>query len=245
MNGAFSGRQRDALQAAVRNLARIHFNRARKQVEPGTLRQLFVPAEHREIVRKAYELAAPPGTVFELWYAHDTPFARGGNPVPFRFTWHAGRCPDGFLIPRSMRGTALKQLTAEHIQPDAPAELKETFLATFMTLCDLSWRWGMVMYVLDHLAAANRTVAQVRFVWPTILPLLRCAGCTDLAADNEQVSTRAGDKACVPQEIVHYIKPAGDMVARSFLIEKGPVPNYPVQYDMQTTCFNDFDGVVW
>jgi len=240
---AFSAKTMKDLRNAVRAMAQLQFNRVRQPVSIATLRQLFVPAELRDLLTNAYAKAAPIGSVFDLYVGHDTPFGRGGNQAKFRFKWDFGSVRDGFFVPHGFGNRELAPVV--HYQSDADPYLRTEFDTLLTNLCDLSWRFGMVMHVLNKLNDANRTPAQLRFVWPAIVPLLRRAGFHADAEDIAEPSWRAGDSAKVPSELADYVKPAGDMVARATLVESKPLAAMNVRYEMSVTTFNHFDGLVW
>jgi len=242
---AFTTKQKGHLHSAINALAQVQFSRARTPVSIGTLRTLFVPAEMREVLTHAYRVAAPLGTVFDLWVQHFVPAERGSKPVTFKFRWDFAREKEGFFVPHGYGNRATQPATT--LQLDAPEPMVEGFWLHLSRLCDISYRFGMVRHVLDSLDGTNTTPAQVQFVWPAIVPLLRKAGHGTLAAEIETPKPRAGDSARVAPEISEYIKPANDMVARAMLIEEeARAPSGGVQYWFDDPPrFNHFDGLTW
>jgi hypothetical protein len=241
---AFSGAQTASIGQAIAGLANAQFNRALQPITADTLLRLFVPADLRDLVSRCYRVAAPKGTVFDLYAGYQLPFERGGNTAVFRFKWDWGRTHDAFL-PVHGAGQSSSQPYVDY-EADAPAEMVQQYEATLKLLCDISYRFGMVRFVFQQLNAVNKTPAQMRFVWPAILMLLRKGGYGELANEIEPASIRAGDRARVPEVIADYLKPAGDMVARAGLIEMTARPQHPVEYRLdRMPVFNHFEGVMW
>jgi hypothetical protein len=71
------------------------------------------------------------------------------------------------------------------------------------------------------LNVANTTPAQVRFVWPAVVQLLKQSSPSHpLLAGLQRESPRAGDNARIPAEVQAFIKPTYDIVTKSILLQE-------------------------
>jgi len=213
---AFMGSAQNNVVAAISRAAAEQRWMVTREIDMNEIRQLYIRSEHREPLRLAFsevEFNSIDQTLNALVGVPDD-VRLADNQVPVvQYEWdHNSAGESGFFVPKyAMKGATF--------QPDAPQELVEKYQSINERLQRISWEWGLVRYVFNGLNKNGwcNTAPQMRFVWPAIRHLV---GRFDSKLEMSLVdaSARAGDKARVPPELVEYMVPTVNIVARSLLI---------------------------
>lgn len=194
------------------------------------LRNLFVPKNQHSLVTDAFDLAAPPGTTFELIAAVEK-FA-------LSFNWRSDT-EGGFLIPKT---------SGHNLVSDCPPPLREQCIQTFHELQAISYNFGRAIWVFRKLNNKNyiRTPMGVRMFWPCIVPLLERLK-EPLETQLREFNPRWAFSPTLPPELTQDdVRETNETIARAFLVEASGAeePKLPVRYHVVSVpWFGKFVGI--
>jgi len=214
---AFSGYNEPTIRNAIKKMAQEQLHMAIRNVTSDDLRNLFIPVEHREAVKRAFGYARENrvNQAIEL-QVPDQPSqtqatALNNNRLEINLSWDYNKCKEGFFVPSTAKPT---------VQPDAPPELVEKLENLYREASRIAYEFGLVAHVFSALNANGycNTPAQMRYVWPAIRHIVDKAGMTALGKTLIDASARAGDKARVPPAVADLMVPTVHIVARTLVI---------------------------
>lgn len=222
---AFSGNYAYAIMNAISNVASKLLSLEYQQFTGDELLTLFIDPEHHDPLKQAWDLTKGNNVGTQVLYVKSEWAAQHNGVARIALQWDYRNMVSGFFVPLKQGG---KPETAVSVRPEAPAELREKFTTMADAITRISYEWGMVRFVFQQLNQHGycNTPAQMRYIWPAIVPLLRYAGHTQLAADLTQPSSRAGDKARIPAAARDLIKPSADVVTRSLLLDMASINQF-------------------
>ena len=218
---------------ALRRMEDLQLSLAKQPFKMSELLTLFVDPKHRDILTEAYRLCEPSGHVQELYVMCEVPTEYGGGVAHMRFSWHGIEQTEGFIVPH--RAGSHPNLPAT-IRNEAPVELCSRFIEVAQEMIGVRYRFSLIRRTLASLNRPHicRTLAQLRYHWPCIVPLLRAASYNDLAQSVEEPDVQAGDRANLYPKLRAMLAPSNQALASHFLIEGTPEPApSPVDYDLQ------------
>jgi hypothetical protein len=215
---AFTGSTYQRLGAQIRNMA----NKARRlswtDWTHTELMQLFVPAPWRDALELAYEVSEgeSPQTLYAAVNSNPAVVQDGWvwRDARFCFTMMFHRSTVGFVVPKQGRRPG----NPACFQPDADPQLVEKYDDFVAQQTRISFEYGQMMFVLNQLNLSCSTPTQVRYLWPSIVPLLRMAGLDQMARQLIAPSSRAGDGAdCLPV-VRDCLKPSYETMAKAMIL---------------------------
>jgi hypothetical protein len=149
-----------SIKEVIRAMETKQIDLAKQSFTPAELLVLFVDPEHRDVLRRAWDIVEPAGTTQDLWVEIDKPLYTLGESIGtrsptayLRFRWHRHNVNGGFYVPHNQGSKKEKA-----IQPrdDAPQDLVERFLGTASELLDIHWRFSQCLYVFDAPGTTTR-----------------------------------------------------------------------------------------
>jgi hypothetical protein len=181
------------------------------------LRQLFIPAEHRDAVRQAFAYARQSviGQVIGLPIPNRPQYSNAAPTQPLVMTlrWDYDKAgADGFFAPANGR---------VEVQPDASPELLSKLEDLYQDITRITWEFGLVQHVFKELNVNGycNTPQQMRFLWPAIRHLCDKGGLGQLGKQLIEASPRAGDRARVPAHLdTELLVQTMHIVARTLVI---------------------------
>lgn len=213
---AFTERRMKILEDSVRKLYARQIAYKSNDLTPEDLLELFVRPEHRQMVVEVVNLCGVSG---QVWFQHKLWLGDAGMVVGVNYAPNGDH--PGFAKP-SYCGKEL------HARPDSPALRKLTEWA--------SWRlrmgqdWGLVLAVLIKLNSLCGTPSELRFIWPSILPLLSFNEATrDAAVALEQFRTPRAFPT-VPGPLLEASRHCAGVIAKALLLPNPDLvrPDTPV-----------------
>lgn len=239
---AFSGFNCHRVIGAIHNMATRISNMAKPTFTLEELSELFIPPPLQVYLRVAYEAVQP-------LYQQDLRVSLGNRRIEghetavsaintaVRFTWSYDKSPSAFFVPHGL----------QTIQETASPELVEKFNDATNRMLRVSYEWGLVQWVFRSLNQPGycSTPQQMRYIWPSILPILtQVAGYTPLVKELQVESARAGDKARAPTEVQPYLRTSYDIVTRAILLlENEASPRGGVFYSLESMLFELPEGL--
>jgi hypothetical protein len=215
---AFSGSAESRVIASINRIAAKLYKMAKPEYSSAELLQTFIHPDDHHALTRTYELTR--GLARTQTLSVDLkPWRRNEFDVEgtLHFDWTYDHDPQAFIAPiDNFAGPC----------PTCPDFLSHKFQTTLNAMLTIGYEWGLVRHVFDQLNKPDfcSTPQQMRFVWPSILELLR-----QYDPDSHMVkllreeSTRAGDRARVPPEIAPFMRSTYDTVTKSiFLVEQEP-----------------------
>jgi hypothetical protein len=244
---AFSGSAEANVRAAIVRAAAEQRWMITRDIEMHEILQLYIKPEHRDPLKLAFNEVEFNSIDQSLQV--QVPIPLGLNPTPnqkpcvvYEWDWNTSK-PDGFFVPKYAVNCTF--------QPDAPEELMEKHASINARLQKVSYDFGLVRHVFEGLNKNGfcNTPQQMRFVWPAIRHLVDRF---DKKLGNSLVdaSARAGDKARVPPDLVEYMVPTVNTMARSLLLtdvnmnEKRPLVVKMGSVHYHANGDNTFEGVI-
>jgi hypothetical protein len=217
------------IQAAIITIASDLYKLAKQPFSGSELMNLFLPSVFRRPMMLAFKETRGQGMQQQL-HIDLKSFAPDAeemgiyniNSGMLVFSWtHATMQADGWF-PRHTQGGDRGFPITEFVD-DANPEIREKFLDVVSRLIRISMEWGLVMRVFMDLNQPGycATPAQMRYVWPSILLLLKRIddpAARGMVKELTHISARAGDKARIPAPIANLIKPSYDVVTKSVMI---------------------------
>lgn len=186
------------------------------------LKELFIKEWQRDALTMAYDLqeGGPLGQqnlYVQFTDTHVRPSVWLKPRIRFRFDWPGVR--EGFLVPAKWGWS--REFPAKLLK-EAPPELAAKFDKVTSDETRHAYEWGLVRWVFESLNVPEHctTPAQMRYVWPALVPIVRAGGADELASSLSQPSSRAGDSASVPSWIAPYLKTTYDIVAKAVLLRE-------------------------
>lgn len=192
---------------------------------------LFIDPAHHDVLQRAYTLSEPSGHTQELYYRVPIPAEWGGGEGYVRFHWHGLDHPKAFIMPYQ---TGSHLTRPAPVRPEAPAELKLRFEEVATDLLGVNYRFDQVDRTLRLLNNPEvcRSLPQVRYVWPCIVPLLRMAREPELADSVMSVNPKAAGAQLTPA-LRRMLAATNQTVATHLLIadthDKPPEPSVPYE----------------
>ena len=211
---AFAGSNQAQVANAIKLMAREQRHMAVRHLSVEDLRQLFIPAQHRDALRHAFDVAAPryndQDLQIEVPMTDPMHHLVDKDRLTATFTWDHATSPDGFFVPRDGKGI---------LQQDISSELHDKWNYAAENLARVSYEFGLVNMVYERLNKNGycNTPQQMRYVWPAIRHIADKAG---LKLDLAEASARAGDRALMPREVREFLVPTVNIVNRTLLIDK-------------------------
>jgi hypothetical protein len=218
---AFAGGRSLRVLSGIYKLANHASALNKVSFDPDELRLLFVQDWQRSSLTTAYELTeAGPLNRQTLYVEIENPMPLNWMAPRLEFTFNWATCREGFLVPRR-KGYTVEE-PARILIGQTP--LRSKFEEVVMHECRIAYEWGLVLWVFEQLnqPAYNTTPAQVRYIWPALLPILRMANEHAMANELASPSSRAGDSARCPSWVLPYIKPTYDIIAKGVILHEVP-----------------------
>lgn len=164
---AFSGKRLDAISEAIRTLYGRSITFKKVQLAHKDLIELFVQPKHRDQVLEARKLF---GLSTESRYFSTNIAGSDDHGVALRVTMNVSEKHKGFLFPHYMGDGTYGEEAAEG-ETSALSKLR----AWADWRADTARNWDLVAAVFRELSARCATPAEVRFFWPTIVPIVNFA----------------------------------------------------------------------
>jgi len=243
---AFTGGSYWRTLAGIDKLAKHAKSLKQVQWSPDELMHLFMPDRMREPMTQAWRLLeGGPGNLQTLLVGFDNlmPMQWEHPRMAFTFKWPEVR--SGFMVPVRY-GLSVSHPAA--LQTNE-GQLYEKWRRMLEHEMRIAYEWGLVKHTFMTLNAADActTPAQMRYLWPALVPILNVAGENVLARQLAQASTRAGDKARCPPPLQPYLKQTFDIVAKGVLLQEVPsitvTSTDPITYKLHEPKFTDGKGV--
>ena len=156
--GAF-GRNIDALRSSLQQLKTRHLGYVHHDLTEDDLLSIYIPAEHRELLKAAYALTKVPSG----WVSSESFHA----PVPLNDPSTTTRIFATIRKPSSYIPVDLQE-------PSSSEPLSR--LQRYIEQCfELEKEYAFASKVLTTLNEKCSTCAQVRFLWPAVLQLMKIA----------------------------------------------------------------------
>lgn len=226
-----AGKVKDAIGAMEAHQKKLSY----QPFKASELLALFVNPDHHHVLTQAYHLCEPTGHVQELFVACEVPLELGGGKAHMRFRWHGLNTPHAFYVPYRV-GSQVNYPAV--VREDAPGELRERFEQVSQEMIRTAHDFA---YVARTFAKLNKpgvceTLAQLRYHWPCILPILRRTIYDDMCDAVIDPSSRAGDMARIPRDLFAAVKATNEIVARFEMISDVPTPKISgIEYDLLDT----------
>lgn len=243
---AFKSNVQASIEKTIPAIAIDLFNMAKRKFTAAELLDLFIEPSLRAPLTTAFSVAEGCGVHHELFvslerWSTDRFTARG--QLYFQFTYSG--TPDGFFVPFRLGGRPNNPL--HRCRTDADADLIDKFNDMVERVVRISYEWGLVLQVFKALNQPGfcATPHQLRYIWPSILPILKRAGQSDLVKELQHESARAGDKARAPAFIQPHLRETYDIVTRSILMLGDETPGDgagPIQVLLREPHFESVSG---
>jgi hypothetical protein len=229
---AFTQSDYHRLYHAVEALSHTQMSHMYDDFTADELRELFVPEVYRTALTTTYSIEHEHKANGEIFLSllrclpnRDSVF--GDDPralcypkdVTLRVMFNRSTLPDGFITPSPIFGSHTAPITGLRGRPST--ELHEKFISTMQTMVRVAGEWATVKWVLERLHNTLKTPQQVRYVWPAAYTLATQAQ-LQIAEDLANPSSRAGNNAACPAEVMPYLKASYEVVARSVLLGTDP-----------------------
>jgi len=227
-----SKRIKPSLDVAINRMEHHQATLAKQPFTISDLLVMFVDPAYHTTLTEAYHLCEPTGRVEELYVKHPVPSEYGGGDVFMRFLWAGVTTPDAFYVPYKEGSTQSRPVV---VRPDTPAELKAKFEQVADDLIGIHYRFAAVRVVLDQMNVQCRSLDQLAYYWPCIVPLLRDAKQSDLADALQTPNRMAAFNVKLTQGLRKLLAPTNQTVAAHQLIADVPIPDnkLPVEYNLQ------------
>lgn len=226
------GKVLTVLGKAIDKMERRQERLAKQDFKISELLTLFVDPEHHSVCTEAYTLCEPTPRQQELFVKWEAAPEQGSGVHFVRFYWDYSNVPHGFYVPR--RCGAHRDFPAP-IRPEAPPELVARFKEVADDLVTIHAGFANVRWVLQQLVKPSvcRSLDQIRYHWPCIVPILREAKQNALADQVQDVNPRAHYANLAP-DLRRLLAPSNATIARHQLIADLPLPDGepPVPYDV-------------
>jgi hypothetical protein len=226
-NKAFSYADYNRLVSTVDMLAYTQLKHMVDDFTADELRELFIPERHREALTHVYSVEEPnkayghiyvdlisvlgtPELVFPEAKAHCVPTA-----TVLGVKFDREKMPDGFVTPTPLCGVHNNPIKGLYGKPTP--ELQAKFCDMMRIMVRVAGEWAAVKWVLGELQSGLRTPQQARYVWPATYTLAAAAK-LGIAESLSEASGRAGNNAITPPQLLPYLKPTYEVVARSVLL---------------------------
>ena len=247
---AFRGPTENKILGAIRVMATKMFLHARKPFEIVDLMHLFLDPMYHGPMQIAFSENRGGDLSHSLYVSlqrvapHEV--ETSGN-IEFQWVYH--EIPNGFF-PRYLYGGSPNHPITK-IEPSCPFDTAAKFRNIAEQLCRISYEWGLIYKVFTELNQPNfcTTPAQMRFVWPPILPILKWTDSEgDLVRMLQHTSSRAGDRARVPLSVQPVLRESYQIMTRALLILENPVEDVMgmVRYNVTQPRFKrhglEFEG---
>jgi len=226
---AFKGALETKIPAAINRIAFDLYKMAKKPFTGSELMNLFLPSVFRRPMTIAFKETRGQGVVQKLFidlHGFKPPDEDMGifRVVSGRLhiTWSHFQLPADGWFPRYTQGGD-DQFPIHAFVEDFDPEIAEKFLDVVGRMIRISAEWGLVMRVFNELNKPGfcATPAQMRYVWPSVLLLLKRIDdpmAKQMVKELDVVSARAGDKARIPPAIVQLVRPAYDAVTKAIML---------------------------
>lgn len=206
--------------------------------------RLFIPKEERDFLRKPFKECAPKGVNYALVVNVAVPEEQEPKgDFQIRFAWD-NRTTGGFFVPKRYSGGSETPVVT--LSDDAPEDLIHRFREMAGDLNDISYKFGALKWVFDELNKLEvcRSPAQMRYIFPGIVPLLRQAD-LDIEADEIAEASMSAMPRSVPPRVMDLLPAVNRVVAKAMLVEKAPPVTHQVHYQYSQTNYHGlFEGFV-
>lgn len=241
------------IEASINGMAHKLFMHARKPYDAVQLMYLFLDPQYHGPMQIAFIQNQP--SLTQSLYIDIAQFAPAGVEAKgyIEFTWRYLETPNGFF-PRANAGGSMQHPVVGFAQGSLQQPgLVANFIETAEQVVRISYEWGLVKRVFRELNQPGycTTPPQMRYVWPSILPILKSVGNKDddrLAASMAKESSRAGDKARIPLVVQPVLRESYQIVTRSIVVLDHPVEDRlkDIRYNITQAKFKvhglEFDG---
>jgi len=233
---AFRGSQESRIHGVINGIGVQMFRLIKPEFTPAGLLDLFVDPKYHHSLTEAFSESEGAGLTQRIYIDLKSSRVR----CHLVFSWDYNKVPGGFFMRARYGGVERRALPGP--RAGANAVRLEQFNEMKRRLLQASYEWGLMRRVFDELNQPSycQTPQQMRFVWPPILQLVKRMGDEQLISMLQHESSRAGDRARVPEFIKPFIRPTYDIVTRSiFLTEHEAVDRTidGIQYTLANPTF--------
>lgn len=251
---AFMGSGESRVQAQINIMANKMFEHARKPYGAVDLMNLFVDPAYHGPMQIAF-MQNHGGSLTQSLYVDIANFAPENVEAAgfIQFSWNYETTPNGFFPRYSEGGSTNFPIKEWGAAAQNHFNLVERFAETARQVVRVSYEWGLVKKVFAELNQPGfcSTPQQMRYVWPSILPILKAIKNDRddaLARSMQNESSRAGDKARVPRAVQPLLRESYQIVTRSIIVLDHPTEDKlkDIRYNMLSPKFKtqglEFDG---
>lgn len=248
---AFRGTTEYRIEHAIRSMANELFDHARKPFSARELMDLSLEPQYHEPMQIAFAENRGGDLSQHLYFSLKQCAPPEVETSGFlEFAWTYSEVPNGFFPRFNWGGSTAHPIT--RLLPSTSDYMRGKFADIADRLCRISFEWGLIMKVFRELNRPGycATPQQMRYVWPSILPILKhCNGEEDWVKTLQHASPRAGDRARVPLEIQPVLAESYHIVTRAILIleHKAEPSMGPLKYNVVQPKFRrhglEFEGI--